>query len=251
MIAFDARDHHALVRRGVGVVATDLHRLDLGTGAIQTSTMTSTITALALSDGRLLAAVAGDVLAFLNAQGLATVDLVGHSMGGKTAMQLALLHPERVRRLTVVDIAPAPSESDSAQLIALMQRLPLSEMQRRSELDRALAEHVPEPGVRAFIAQNAVSRDGRLAWRVNLPTIARDMQDLLDFPVPADNARYPGPTLFVGGEHSDYIRSEHHDAIHSLFSDCRIETIRDAGHWVHAEQPGAFTALLQEFLDGA
>lgn len=194
--------------------------------------------------------LAGDALAFIDQHQLRQVDLLGHSMGGKTAMCLALAHPERVRRLMVVDIAPVTSGSDHGPLVDRLRALPVEQMQRRSEADQALAEHVQEPGLRAFLLQNLLSRDGHLAWRINLPAIAKALPVLVDFPDPDPGRRYEAAALFLGGELSDYIRHEHHPAIRALFPHARIETLPGAGHWLHAEQPAAFLARAQAFLRG-
>lgn len=194
--------------------------------------------------------LAGDALAFMDQHELRQVDLIGHSMGGKTAMCLALAHPERIRRLMVVDIAPAVSGSDHGPLIERLRGLPVERMQRRSEADEALAGHIPEAGLRAFLLQNLASRDGHLEWRIDLAAIARALPSLLDFPDPGPGRRFRAATLFLRGEHSDYISDEHLPIIRTLFPRARVETLAGAGHWLHAEKPSEFVVRARAFLSG-
>ena len=193
-------------------------------------------------------ALADDTLAYLDRQGLEHVDLFGHSMGGKTAMCVALQHPQRVRSLMIVDIAPSASPSDHRPLLALMRALPLSEFTRRSEAEAAMAKHIKEPAMRAFIAQNLVSRDSQLTWRVNLAAIEAALPDLLGFPLSPPQPAYSGDTLFLHGGKSNYLRQADHAPIKALFPTARIEAIADAGHWLHAEQPEQFVRAAQRFL---
>jgi pimeloyl-ACP methyl ester carboxylesterase len=194
-------------------------------------------------------AMAADTLAFMDARGLQCVDLVGHSMGGKTAMWLALHAPQRVRSLIVVDIAPAPSPGHHGPLLTLLRRLPVEHMQRRAEVDAALAEEVPDNALRAFIALNLVSKDGGLAWRINLDAIAESLPVLMDFPV--CDGRYDGPVLFLAGSGSDYVGAAHERAITRLFPSAQLRHITGAGHWLHAEQPAAFLREANAFLGDA
>ena len=191
--------------------------------------------------------LAADVAAFMDANGIAGADVIGHSMGGKTAMRLALDDPSRVQRLMVVDIAPAPSGSDHDQLIDTLLALPLEGLSRRTEADEALAASVPEAGLRAFLLQNLRSDGGGLAWRINLPGIRAAMPDLLAFPVHAAE-RYDGPTRFLRGGASDYVRDEHLPIIKAHFAAATVETMDGAGHWLHAEQPARFIEVANDFL---
>ena len=192
--------------------------------------------------------LARDTLDFMDQQDLASVDLLGHSMGGKTAMHLALLRPERVRSLLIVDIAPRVSPSDHLPLIKALEALPLENLQSRGAADRALAAAVTDSGLRAFLLQNLTLRNQTLDWRIDLQAIQAAMQDLLGFPPPASAARYPGPVLFLKGALSDYITSEDVTPIRNAFPHARIHTIADSGHWLHADQPEAFIAACRTFL---
>lgn len=177
--------------------------------------------------------------------------LVGHSMGGKVAMVLALRHPQLVERLVVVDIAPSRSGGMSTftHLLDALAGLDLSTLERRGDADRALAEQIPSAGVRGFLLQNLRERDGRWAWRANLDLLRRDLPVIGGFPVGLEEHPYEGPVLWVAGERSDYVLPEHTPAMRALFPRVRKVTVKGAGHWVHSEQPAAFLAVLRAFLD--
>jgi esterase len=191
--------------------------------------------------------MASDVTAYLDRQGIARADLIGHSMGGKTAMRLAMDDPGRVSRLLVVDIAPAPSSSDHEPLLDAMAAMPVSSYARRAQADEALARTVPEAPLRAFLLQNLESDDGALRWRINLAAIRAAMPALLASPVRAGEV-FRGETLFLRGATSDYVRDEHLPDIRSHFPAGRLETLPGAGHWLHAEQPAAFLETARRFL---
>jgi len=180
------------------------------------------------------------------------VALVGHSMGGKAAMVLALRHPELVERLCVVDIAPVGyrSASEFAGYIEAMQGLDLTRLEHRRDAEQALAEAVPNPTVRGFLLQNLRRGDGGWAWQPNLEVLGRDLAILGAWPEEqlAGLAPYPGRTLWVSGQNSRYVREEHTAAMERWFPRTRKVTIKDAGHWVHSEQPAVFTEVLRRFL---
>jgi len=189
-------------------------------------------------------AMAADVAAFLDGQQLPRATLIGHSMGGKTAMRLALEQPERVQRLVVVDIAPTVSHHDHLPWLQAMADLDMSRVGRRADADRLLTEAVPDVGMRQFLLQNLVSTPDGFDWRVNLTAIANSMPALLDFPLDAGTRAFDGPALFLRGAQSDYVLQDDEAAIRELFPGSDIVTIEGAGHWVHAEQPERFLAAL-------
>ena len=194
-------------------------------------------------------ALAADVLTYLDANRLDRAGLIGHSMGGKTAMTLALTAPERVRWLIVADIAPALSPSDHRPILQALRALGLDTLDSRVAADAALARSVADPGLRQFLLQNLVHGDGGLRWRIDLEAIAEALPDLTGFPPTAPGAAYPGPTLFLRGERSDYLTVHHEPRIGALFPRASIDTIAGAGHWLHAEQPAAVTERIARFLD--
>jgi pimeloyl-ACP methyl ester carboxylesterase len=196
------------------------------------------------------AEMAEDVLAALRARGITSAALLGHSMGGKAAMICALLHPESVERLVVVDVAPAAHDSPFGAYIAAMRSVDLAGVSRRGEVDRQLAAAVPDPAERAFLLQNLVFEDGAARWRINLDALARTLTDIASFPSLPVGASYAGPALFIAGERSDYLRPKDEPAIHRLFPKAEIRRIAGAGHWVHAEAPDAFLDLVTPFLAG-
>jgi len=190
--------------------------------------------------------MAADVAETLIALGAAPASLVGHSMGGKVAMALALSGPELVSRLVVADIAPVAYPPALRGYAAAMQALPLRPGLTRREADAALSNAVPEPGIRAFLLQNLRFETDPPAWRFGLEEIAAAMPVIEGFPDSV--AQYRGPTLFLGGERSGYIRPEYHARIRALFPAARFATVPNAGHWVHAENPQGFLDLIEPFL---
>jgi pimeloyl-ACP methyl ester carboxylesterase len=194
-------------------------------------------------------ALVADVLALLDRLGLARVRLVGHSMGGKVAMALALTAPDRVERLVVVDIAPVAYGPGLDELLAAMRALDLGRMTRRAEADAALSAAVPDRSVRAFLVQNLEQRPEGLAWRVNLDVLLPAMPVIRGFPEMPVVRPFAGPTCFIHGERSDYVRPEHEPAIRQLFPAAELHTVAGAGHWVHAERTEAFLAALLPCLE--
>jgi esterase len=172
-------------------------------------------------------------------------DVLGHSMGGKAAMLLALEHPDKVNRLVVADIAPVAYGHTQAHLVEAMAALDLSAISTRAEADAALAANIDTPAVRAFLLQSLDVREKR--WTLNLPVLGREMAKILSFPELA--ARFDGPALFLSGAASDYVRPEHHDRIRALFPGARFAEIAGAGHWLHAEKPREFCEAVAAFLD--
>jgi pimeloyl-ACP methyl ester carboxylesterase len=194
------------------------------------------------------------------------VTLVGHSMGGKVAMQLALRRPELLRALVVVDIAPVeyplqggrtddPDEEASpfAAYIEAMRAMDLDELRTRDDADTALKTAVPSRMVRSFLLQSLV-RDGVGAgggwrWRLNLELLERDLGELRGFPEPPRGATFEGPVLWIAGANSSYVLDEDRPHMDALFPATRLVRIKDAGHWVHSEKPDIFLTTLTLFLE--
>jgi esterase len=194
------------------------------------------------------AAMADDVRELLDRLRLERAVLVGHSMGGKVAMTLALTAPERVGALGVVDIAPVVYGHSHEGLIEAMSNVDLTRIGNRRDLDAQLAPYIPEAAVRQFLGQNLVYRNDQYAWRVNLRALARGMTLLTGFPDPGP-ARYNGDCVFIYGEASDYVLPAHHESIRRHFPRARLVAVPDAGHWVHAERPDRVRAAITELLD--
>ncbi len=174
-------------------------------------------------------------------------DVLGHSMGGKAAMVLALTRPEKVRRLVVADIAPVAYGHSQQKYIDAMRAVDLSGVETRGDADRQLRELVPEDGVRAFLLQSLDVKGRR--WRLNLDVLSAEMGRIVGFP--EVEGRFVGPALFLSGDESDYVRPEHRDRIRALFPAARFAKIPGAGHWLHAEKPREFEAAVRVFLDAA
>lgn len=193
------------------------------------------------------ATMAGDVLETLDSLGLESAVLLGHSLGGKTAMEVALSAPEHVNRLIVVDIAPVQYDRRHNEELEALRSLDLDGMTSRREADKVLSESLPIPAVRQFLLKNLVRADGGLRWRIPIETI-HDQYDHIAAAPPSPGP-YEGPVLFVRGGNSDYVTNRHESVIHERFPNARIETIPDANHWVHVDAPDAFLKLVHDFLE--
>lgn len=191
-----------------------------------------------------MAADLGETIADLGG----TADLLGHSMGGKAAMVLALTAPERVGRLIVADMSPVAYDRTQLPYVRAMEAVDLGGVTRRSEAEAALAAAVPEAAIRTFLAQSiALGPDGA-SWKLNLPVLGAEMPKIMGWP--ETGGHYDGPTLFLLGADSDYVRPDALPRIRTLFPASRVEEIPGAGHWLHADAPAAFIAAVEAFLDG-
>ena len=190
--------------------------------------------------------MAADVVHTLDRMGALPAAVMGHSMGGKVAMELALTHHDAVSRLLVSDIAPVRYPPRNSPILAAMRAIQLHPGLTRAEADAALAAAQPDPAIRAFLLQNLRLHDGP-AWRAGLGEIEAGLPAIEGWEPPG-GAPFPGPTLFVGGANSHYILPEHRAVIRALFPAARFVTVKNAGHWVHADNPDGFNAVLQAFL---
>ncbi|MEN8893569.1 alpha/beta fold hydrolase [Planktotalea arctica] len=188
--------------------------------------------------------MAADLSKVIDAHG-GVVDLLGHSMGGKAAMVLALKQPEQVARLLVADIAPVAYGHSQQHFIDAMRAVDLSQVSRRADASAQLARHVNDKTLQSFFTQSLDVKEKR--WLYNLDVLERDMALILGFP--EIESRYDGLALFLSGANSDYVLPKHRPLIRSLFPGALFAKIPDAGHWLHAEQPRAFEASLRAFLD--
>jgi esterase len=194
--------------------------------------------------------MAEDVRTTMRTRGHSRYALIGHSMGGKVAMVAALTDPDAIERLVVVDIAPVAYPIPYLGYVRAMRALDPSAITRRSKADTLLAETVRDPAERSFLLQNLVFGDGPPRWRLNLAALEAALPVLASFPSFPLDTSYKGPALFIAGGKSQALRPRHEPAIQALFPNAIIERIDDAGHWVHAERPEAFLALVEPFLAG-
>ncbi|MTJ83464.1 MAG: alpha/beta fold hydrolase [Telmatospirillum sp.] len=191
--------------------------------------------------------MAADIARYIETRGLMPCDVLGHSMGGKTAMTLALTQPELVDRLIVVDIAPVAYIRDHfGAYLQAMRSVDLPRVTRRSDVDTALAHAIADPALRAFLLQNIVSTDSGFRWRINLDGIEPNLPAIIGFP--EIEATFDGTTAFFAGEHSDYIRPRDMDAIRRLFPSASVTEIGGTGHWPHADKPDRFLSLVRKAL---
>lgn len=187
--------------------------------------------------------MAGDLAQVIEAQG-APMDVLGHSMGGKAAMVLALKYPNLVNRLIVADIAPVPYGHSQIQYIEAMRAVDLSRIEKRSDAEAQLRDIVDDPILPSFFTQSLDVAAKR--WRLNLDALAANMDEILGFP--QVSGRFDGPTLFLSGALSDYVKPDHRPVIKGLFPNARFAKIPGAGHWLHAEKPREFEAAVRAFL---
>ncbi|OSP53873.1 alpha/beta fold hydrolase [Pseudoruegeria sp. SK021] len=187
--------------------------------------------------------LADDLAQVIDAHG-GRADVLGHSMGGKAAMVLALTRPDLVPRLIVADIAPVQYAHTQMRYIEAMQSLDLSTVSTRMDADRQLRAEVPELAIRAFLLQSLDLTDKR--WRLNLEVLAAEMPEIMGFP--NISAQFDHPTMFLSGGKSDYVLPDHRATITALFPHARFVKIPGANHWLHAEKPREFEAAVETFL---
>ena len=191
--------------------------------------------------------MAGDLAEVIHEIG-APADVLGHSMGGKAAMVLALTQPDLVHRLIVADIAPVDYLHNQATNALAMKGLDLMGLTSRAEADTRLAKAIHDPALRAFFLQSLdIRAEGGPRWWLNLDVLIREMPKIIGWP--DITGRFDRPALFLRGSRSDYLLPEHHKYIQELFPQAEFATIENAGHWLHAEQPQAFEESVRRFLD--
>lgn len=191
-------------------------------------------------------AMAEDVWRFMDEMDLASAHLLGHSMGGKTAMYAALAFPERIDRLIVVDMAPKMYPPHHAHILEALQNINPSTYDQRSDIDDALAASISSYAVRQFLLKNLDYDGERYTWKMNLDAIV-EHYDKINQGIDTHRT-YEGPTLFIRGGRSDYIEDDDLPRIRKNFPQAELVTIDEAGHWVHADAPEAFAEAVMDFL---
>ncbi|MFT4150830.1 MAG: alpha/beta fold hydrolase [Paracoccaceae bacterium] len=199
------------------------------------------------ADSQTYADMAGDLAEVIDAIG-APADLLGHSMGGKASMVLALTRGDLLRRLVVADIAPVAYNHDQSHHAQAMMAMDLADLTSRAEADRRLAASgVEDASLRAFFLQSLDMKADPPRWRLNLPVLIAEMPGIVGWP--GTEGRFDGPALFLTGAESHYVRAEHRDNIRHLFPHARFAKIPGASHWLHADKPRAFEETVRLFLN--
>ncbi|MCV6604068.1 MAG: alpha/beta fold hydrolase [Porticoccaceae bacterium] len=199
------------------------------------------------SDSMTLAEMAADIENYLQREQIENAVIVGHSLGGKVAMQLALHGCEHLLGFVVADIAPVEYPPHHEAVLAGLNNLKLDAIGNRADADRQLAEYVQEAGVRQFLLKNLYRNEHKqFALRMNLAAINQCYPQIMKAPDGQPSIR---PTLFIKGENSDYITAEHTETIKQLFPNLHFKMIADTGHWLHAEKPEMFNRIVRRFLD--
>lgn len=192
-------------------------------------------------------AMAEDLSEFMEQNWIHKAHVLGHSMGGKVAMELALTYPDLVDKLIVVDIAPRPYAPGHDDVFAALFAVDLQKLESRQEAEAILEKYLDEWGVRQFLLKNlSRTKEGAYEWKMNLPVIHRDYARILESPTESDP--FEGPTLFIRGEKSRYVKDEDMLRIQELFPRSTLNTVPDTGHWVHADQPEVLKKLVVDFL---
>ncbi len=199
------------------------------------------------ADDHSYAALAADLAEVIAANG-GIADLVGHSMGGKAAMVMALTQPGLVRRLAVLDIAPLGYAHSQIGVLSAIEDLDLAGLRLRSEADARLAQRMKDAGTRAFLLQSLDLKTDPPSWKMNLPALRANMDSITGWPEGLTAGAFDGPVLVMAGANSDYCTDAGIDAIRRFFPQADVEFVEGAGHWLHAEKPEEVSTRLADFL---
>lgn len=192
-------------------------------------------------------AMADDLKKFIDQHKLDHPDIIGHSMGGKTAMFMAVKYPDHFNSLIVIDIAPKAYDVHHDKIIEGLKALDLSQISSREEADSKLSKHIAEPGVRLFLLKNLKRTSEGFSWRINLKAIEENLEEI---GAGMEKRRYTDkPILFIRGSESNYIKDKDNITIVSLFPNSEIKTIEGAGHWVHADKPDELLKEVAHFFN--
>ena len=190
--------------------------------------------------------MAADLAATLDEIGIDSAHIIGHSMGGKIAMEFALTYPQRARSVIAADIAPIAYDPKHRHILDALQQLDLSTISNRSDADKQLAQFIDTKGVRQFLLKNLRRDDNGYAWRLNLSTLSQCYEEISGA---VRDGNYDGPVLFIKGGDSNYLQSDHERAIRERFSNVDVKIIEGTGHWLHAEKPRVFNRLARAFVE--
>lgn len=197
------------------------------------------------SDEMSLSTMASDISKWMDKQGISLAHLVGHSLGGKAAMELALTLPNKVGKLAVLDIAPVKYDARHQDVFQALDAVDLHSIKSRTEADRAMAEYVEEFAIRSFLLKNLEKQGDGFGWRMNLSTLKNEYERLIDA-----NALgcFEGQTLFMKAGHSNYLLPEYQSEVSRRFPNARVRVVNDTGHWLHAEKPELVAGIIKRFL---
>ena len=187
-----------------------------------------------------------DLERLIDALNLDNPILLGHSMGGKTVMQYAAYHPHKVDKLIVADIGPKMYPTHHDKILEGLQAIPINTIKSRNQADDLLSKYVTDPGIRVFLLKNLRRVEDRFEWKMNLPILIKNIAEVgkaLDYHLPIETE-----SLFIRGGSSNYILDEEFESIEDIFPNVQFETIDNAGHWLHAEQPEEFYNKVMKFL---
>lgn len=202
------------------------------------------------SDTTSLTSMAEAVVAWMDNEGLQQAHFLGHSLGGKVSMEIALRYPERVKKLVVADIAPVAYGRRHEDVFAAFRAVDLSNLKSRMEADKQMRPHVAELSTRSFLLKNLEKSDDGWFWRVNLDGLIEAYDELIAANT-TSHGSFAGEVLFIKGEHSPYILPEHREPILSLFPKAGVKVISNTQHWLHAEKPDIFVGIARRFLQDA
>lgn len=193
--------------------------------------------------------MSGDLLEFFEQQGIESANILGHSMGGKTAMQFAVDHAAHVKKLIVVDMGIRQYAPGHDKIFDALFAIDLNTIHYRSDAEKILLEKIPDFGTRQFILKNLTREtDGTYNWKFNLKSIYDNYNEFILAPVAATHV-FNGDTLFIRGEHSDYIQDSDWPAVKDIFPKASLVTVKGAGHWVHADKPQDLIKIVSGWLN--
>ncbi len=185
------------------------------------------------------------IIKWMNQNNIEQSYLLGHSMGGKVAMQIASHTPERILKLIIADISPVDYAPSHLEIFEGLKSINLTSIESRSDADKQLEKYVNDINIRRFLMKNLIKSEGIFHWRIALDYLFDNYQTLLKSPTLQE--KYPLPTLFIKGELSDYILPEHREQIIQFFPNADVKVIQGTGHWLHAEKPIPFTSIIKRF----
>lgn len=197
------------------------------------------------SDTMTYPAMADDIIKLADALDIDEFYLLGHSMGGKIAMETCMKAPNRVKAAIFADISPAAYEGTHDSIMDALSSLNINQVKSRSEADKQLSEKISEKGVRQFLLKNLKKTDDGYQWRLNLEGLKQNYQQIS---AAVSKKQYDGPVLFIKGGNSNYLTEKHQQEVRSRFNNASVKVIEGAGHWLHAEKTRIFNRLVIEFL---